>query len=1015
MSHRAALTLLALLPAWALSQPVDPSLYGSLAWRNLGPERGGRSIACSGVPGKPDHFYMGTTGGGLWKTLDAGETWAPVSDGFFQTGAVGAVAVAPSRPETVYVGMGESALRGNVSHGDGVYRSDDGGKTWTHAGLKDSQTVSRIAVHPSDPETAWAAVLGHVYGPHPERGVFKTTDGGKTWRRTLYVGDRAGGVDLCLDPNEPKTLYASTWDGWRTPWSLSSGGLGSKLWKSTDGGETWTDLSSRPGLPSAPLGKIGVSASGAKPGRVWAIVEAKEGGLFLSDDGGGTWKRVDSSRERLQRAFYYMRVQAHPTEPDTVFVLNVACYRSTNAGASFTAIPAGHSDHHDIWIDPSDPRRIAVSNDGGTTVSTDGGRSWTEQDYSTAQIYHVSTDNAFPYNVLGAQQDNSTIRIASRTRSARIGEDDWEPTAGGESGFVVAKPDEPHIVVGGSYGGYLQWLDHRSRISRSIDVWPDNPMGSGAGANRERFQWTFPILFSRHDPNVLYACSQHVHRSDDLGGSWRRISPDLSRNDPRTLGSSGGPITQDNTSVEYYGTVFALDESPLAQGLLWAGTDDGRVHVTRDGGANWADVTPREMPEWGLVSSVDPSPHAEGTCLIAVDRHEMDDFRPYIFRTTDFGKTWRQIGRGLPEGAFVRVVREDPKRHGLLVCGTEVGAFVSHDSGGHWTPLMAGMPATPVHDLVFKGDDIVAATHGRGFYILDLVSPLRHAPDVKPDGKAALYPPASATTYTWGPAMRGTGANPPSGVVVDYLLRTKAEKAELAFFDQEGRQVARLDAKTEPGQHRATTAFRYPGYRSVPGMVFWAAGSRPVKAPPGQYLCRLTVDGEVHEVPVRLERDPRYPGTDVDLQAQFDLTMKIVARTSQANSVVVLLREASKLVAGQRQAAPAEADALVARAEAVSDLIHQGMSRSSQDPLNYPIRLNNKLAALIGTVQAGEWRPTAQAYAVFADLSAQLDAALARCRELLDGLPALNRKLEAGGGKAVSLPAEMLQAAGLAP
>ncbi|MGE0002125.1 MAG: WD40/YVTN/BNR-like repeat-containing protein [Fimbriimonadaceae bacterium] len=1006
-AFQALLVALAVCPVLSSAQ-VEPALFGGLKWRNVGPERGGRSVACSGVPGSPEEFYMGTCGGGLWKTTNSGEDWAPVSDGWFGTGVVGAIAVAPSQPQTVYVGTGERDLRGNVSHGDGVYRTDDSGKTWRHIGLKDSQTVSRIVVHPKDPETAWVAVLGHVYGPHPERGVFKTTDGGKSWKRTLFVNDRAGAVHIALDPHDVNVLYAATWDGWRTPWSLNSGGPNSKLWKSVDGGETWSDLSQNKGMPSGPLGKIGVSPSPAKKGRVYAIVEAAEGGVFVSEDAGTSWERVDSGRDRRQRAFYYTHIYAHPTEADTVYVLNVACFKSTNGGKSFRTFMAGHSDNHDIWVNPSDPNRMAVSNDGGTAVSVNGGSSWTDQDYATAQIYHVSTDNAIPYRILGAQQDNSTIRIASRNRSARIGKDDWTSTAGGESGFVVAKPDNPDIVLGGSYGGDLSMLDHARNISRSIDPWPDNPMGSGAGDNRERFQWTFPIVFSPHNPNVVYTCSQHVWRSEDLGGSWTRISPDLTRAEPSTLVSSGGPITKDNTSVEYYATVFSLAESTLEPGLLWAGSDDGRVHVTRDGGNKWTEITPPNLGDWSLVSMVEPSPHAAGTCYLAIDRHEVDDYAPYIYKTTDYGKTWGRLDAGIPDGAFVRAVREDPEAPGVLYCGTEVGVFVSLDGGKAWQKLDNNMPVVPIHDLVVKEGDLIAASHGRSFYVLDRLSPLRQAAGVKKAGKAHFYRPDPGSTLTWGPATQGVGANPASGIVLDYVLFAKAEQAEIVVTDGDGVQVGRTRAETGPGHGRSTVRLSYPGFRGFPGMVFWAAGSRPIKAPPGTYKATLVVDGEEISVPLEVRGDPRYPSSSSDLKAQFALSMALVEKVNQANGMVVKLRDLVGMLQAQKAAAPAAAakvDPFIQKVEEASNVIYQSKSVSGQDPLNYPIRLNNKLAALIGIVQSGEWAPTRQSYEVYEDLSAQLKAALADCEALLGSeLDEVNKAIVAAGGKAVAVP-----------
>lgn len=957
-------------------------------WRDIGPYRGGRSCAVSGVPGRQQEFYFGATGGGVWKSTDAGQNWQCVSDGYFKTGSVGAIAVSESNPDIVYVGMGETEIRGNISHGDGVYRSDDGGKTWRHLGLEDTETISRIRIDRKNPDIAWVAALGHIYGPHPDRGIFKTSDGGKTWRKTLFESDRAGAVDLSFNPSDPTVQFAATWEAWRTPFSLNSGGPGSKIWKSTDAGETWKDISRSSGLPGGPLGKVGVAVCASKPNKVYAMIEAAAGGLYVSEDAGATWKLVNANSEMRQRPWYYTRVYADPKNDANVWVLNVAMHRSSDGGATFRSTVARHSDHHDLWIDPTDTNRLISGNDGGATVSIDGGRTWTAQDQPTAQFYHVSTDNSFPYRVLGAQQDNSTVRIPSRTSGIGIASTDWTSTAGGESGYVAAKPNNPDIVFGGSYGGELGMQDHRLNRFRSIDPWPENPMGSGAESLVHRFQWTYPIVFSPHDPNRMYVGSQYVLVSRDDGTSWTRISPDLTRNDKSRQGPSGGPITKDNTSVEYYCTVFTIAESPKRRGVIWAGSDDGLVHVTLNGGRSWKNVTPPDAPEWSLVSMIDASPHDPGWAFVALDNHENDDKRPYIFVTSDYGKSWRRIGQDLPLGSYVRVVRQDPVEPLLLFAGTETGVFVSLDGGSRWS-RMAGLPVVPVHDLAIKDGDLIAATHGRSFWILDDLSVLRQVVLAKP-ADTLLFSPGSAMPVNFsgnGPNPK-LGKNPSHGnMVVNYFLANAAQEVRLELLDKEGTVVASVRGNGDKGLNKASLRPQYPGYRRYPWLREWAAGPSPIMAPPGLYTLRLTTDGKTIETQARWNKDPRSPATEKELVAQFELCRAILAKINLANSTVESIRSLRSKIAiltGDDESLKRMAAPFLDGITAVEEAIFQTKAQSGQDFLNYPIRLNNKLSALLGNVQAGAWAPTKQSYDVLTRLSSQLEALVTQYDKLVD-------------------------------
>jgi photosystem II stability/assembly factor-like uncharacterized protein len=810
----AALLLLALsfLPAAAGAaapatardrSPLDPERWKALSWREVGPYRGGRSAAVTGVPGDRATYYFGAAGGGVWKTTDGGRRWRCVSDGFFG-GGIGDVAVAASDPNVIYAGTGEVTVRGNVSEGDGMWKSTDAGKTWKRAGLRDSRHITRIRIHPANPDLVYAAVLGHLFGPNPERGVYRSTDGGASWKRVLSAGDAVGAFDLAMDPVNPRVLYASTWRVRRTPYSLESGGPGSGLWKTTDGGDSWTELSHNPGLPKGALGVIGVSVSRTDPDNVYALVEAADGGLFRSRDGGKTWKLASADHELRQRAWYYSRVFADPADADSVYVTNVLFMHSKDGGKSFANLQVPHGDNHDLWIDPGDPRRMIESNDGGANVSEDGGRTWTRQDNQpTAQIYRVSTDSHFPYRIYGAQQDNSALRIASRGDGPGIGWRDWEPTAGGESGYVLADPRNPEVVYGGSYGGFLQRYDHTTHETRDVNPWPDNPMGAGAGELLYRFQWNFPVALSPHDPKVLYTGANVLFRSTDEGESWTAISPDLTRNDKSKQGPSGGPITKDNTSVEYYDTLFAIAESPLAAGVLWVGSDDGLVHLSRDGGGHWLEVTPPGLPAWAQINSIEPSPFDAAAAYFAATLYKSDDQHPYLWKTADYGRHWTRIDAGIDPTHFTRVVRADPARRGLLYAGTQGGVYVSFDDGSRWRPLQGNLPRVPVTDLTVKEGDLVAATEGRGFWVLDDLAPLRElaaAPGLV-DAPVHLFTPRPAYRITGGEPpedVPGLGKNPPAGAIIDYYLRDAPVPGQaplrIEILDREGKLVRRFTA-----------------------------------------------------------------------------------------------------------------------------------------------------------------------------------------------------------------------------
>lgn len=1003
-------------PAAATRARFDSTLFHAMRWRAIGPYRGGRVTAVTGVMDQPLVYYLGATGGGVWKTIDGGANWLPVADSILGAGSIGAIEVAPSDPNVVYVGGGESPIRGNVSPGDGMYRSTDAGRTWTRIGLREAGQIATIRVHPDDPDHVYAAVLGHAFGPNPMRGIYRSRDGGRTWTQLLTRGDSAGAIDLAMDPGNPRVLYAAFWQAVRRPWEMVSGGPTSGLFKSSDGGETWTDITRNPGLPRGVVGKIGVAVSHVSGDRVWAIVEADDGGVFRSDDAGRSWTRTTEDRNLRQRAWYYTHIHADPANNDGIYILNVQMHRSQDGGRTFTQIQAPHGDHHALWIDPHRPDRMINGNDGGANISYNRGATWSSiENQATAQFYHVTTTTDFPYRVCGAQQDNSTICIPSRTTGNGIGRDTWEILGGCESGYIAVRPDTTAVSYAGCYGGYLERQDRRTEQERNIHIWPDNPMGHGAVDMRYRFQWTFPIVLSPHDPNVLYASAQHVFRSNNEGQSWTMISPDLTRNDSTRQRPSGGPITKDNTSVEYYDVVFTIAPSPRERDLIWAGSDDGLVHVTRDGGQSWQNVTPPDLPEWALISLIEASPHEAGTAYVAATRYKHDDFAPYIYRTGDYGRSWTRITSGIPEGHFIRVVREDPARRGLLYAGGEFGVYVSFDDGRAWQSLRLNLPVVPVHDLVITRHDLVAATHGRSFWILDDLTPLHQLADSVAEAEVFLYQPRDVVRMGGGPGGGAVGRNPPAGATVFFTLRSVPDSTSavsIDFLDSAGTLIRSYTTRRargadslvvgrlirdslRTGMNRFGWNLRYPDAAGFQGLIMWAGSTQGPLAPPGRYQVRLTAGGRSQTQEFRLVPDPRVRTSPQDFARQFEMLIRIRDRLSDANNAVVRIRELrgqlDQLVtrldstAGVTGVAAlrARADTLRRRLTAIEEAVYQTRNRSGQDPLNYPIRLNNRIAALAGVVGGADARPTDQAGEIFTQLSADLQVQLSRLRDII--------------------------------
>ncbi len=1031
-------------------QGLDAALLKSFQWRSIGPLRGGRSIAVAGVKGRPKDGYFGATGGGLWKTTDGGETWTPVTDGQIHSSSVGAVAVSESNPDIVFIGTGEQCIRGNIQPGDGVYKSTDAGRTWTHVGLAEAQNISRIRVHPTNPDIVFVAAFGHYGAPNKERGLYKSTDGGRTWKQTLYRDDKTGAVDVAIDRRNPDVMYAALWEAYRVEYQMSSGGPGSGLFKSTDGGETWKEITRNPGLPATVIGKIGVAVSGADSNRVYAIVEAEKGGLFASDDAGATWKLMNDGRNIRQRAFYYTHVAADPNHKDVLYALNVGTFRSTDGGKTMTSFAPG--DSHDLWIDPDDSNHVLHASDSGGAVTFNAEspqRRWTERDYATGQFYHAATTRHLPYHVCGAQQDSSTICVPSDTNvggrggrgggfggGGRGGVPPTYTAGGSEPGYIAPDPKDTDIFfAGGNNGSFLTRLNRRTGQLREVGPYPRMFSGEPSSALVERWQWTYPIIFSPVDPRVLYASSQHVWKTTSGGQSWEKISGDLTRHDPRTLGDSGGPITHDMNSPEVYATVFALGPGKKDVNVLWAGSDDGIVSVTRDGGKTWADVTPKEMPEFGRVSQIDASAFDSGSAYVAVKRPLLDDPSPYAFRTHDYGRTWTEIVAGIASSDFVHVVREDPTRRGLLYAGTQHGFYISYDDGDRWTSLSLNLPDVQVPDIVVEANSIAIATHGRGFYVLDDIAPLRQmSPAAASAADAWLFAPADA--------IRSTG-----GATITYWLKRPAKDLTIEVLDGAGQLVQTIrgaapaasgrgeagargrgavpsggqavpegeegavpqggrgrggppTASMAAGVNRVTWNLDYPGPVTFPGMVLWGATTTGPAALPGKYQVRLTADGHAMMQPLVVRKHPLYTDvSDADLKEQFDLASRIRDKASEANRAVIQIRAikaqvADRLGKSQDPALKGVADALTGRLGAVEEEIYQVRNQSSQDPLNFPIKINNRIASLLRVVNAGDGKPLASVYSIFKDLTAELKVQTDRLQGVLSAdVPAVNAEL----------------------
>ncbi|MBT3383336.1 MAG: glycosyl hydrolase [Prolixibacteraceae bacterium] len=1004
---------------------IDTSVFSNLKYRNIGPFRGGRSAAVCGVADNPDTYYFGSVGGGVWKTGDAGKTWDNISDGYFG-GSIGAIAVAPSDANIIYVGGGEKTVRGNVSYGYGIWKSLNAGETWEYKALKEGQNIPRLRVHPENPNLVYAAVLGHVFGPNKERGIYRSTDGGENWEQVLFVSNEAGAVDLIIDPFNPLILYASTWKMKRTPYSLESGGEGSALWKSSDGGDTWQNISENKGLPTGTLGIIGITASPVKRNRLWAIIEAENGGVFQSDDAGKTWHKTNDDRNLRQRAWYYTRIYADTKNAEKVYVLNVGFWVSKDGGKTFNSINTPHGDHHDLWINPSNENQMIIADDGGAQVSLDGGRNFsTYMNQPTAQFYRVTTDNHFPYRIYAAQQDNSTVRIQHRSFSGGITEDDWESTAGGESGHIAPDPTNPDVVYGGSYGGYLTRVNHKTSERRSINVWPDNPMGWGAKDLKFRFQWNFPILFSVHEENTLYTAANVVFKTKNEGQSWEQISPDLTRNDTTKMESSGGPITKDNTSVEYYGTIFAVCESGVEPGVIWTGSDDGLIHVTKNGGKNWENVTPpiSMMPEWTMINSVEPHPIEKGGVFVAATSYKNDDFLPYLYKTVDYGKTWTKITNGIPETHFTRVIRADKNKPGLLYAGTESGMYISFNEGALWQPLQLNLPIVPITDLTIKNNDLIVATQGRSLWILDDLTTIHQLSAENIKKEFVLFDQRDSYKIGGGRRFRGggnVGKNPPGGAVIDFYLKEVQDSAKIQVdiltesrvliksFKNDASEKELKDnlalgkIEVKKGLNRFAWDLQYPGAKGFPGLIMWGGSLRGPSAVPGNYIVRLTLNGETVEKPFSLLANPTFSATQKEYESQFNLLIEVRDKLTETHETIINIREIKDQLAGLNTKINKEENSTIIdlsksitkKLDKIEKELYQTKNRSSQDPLNFPIKLNNKLAAVGSAVASSNFGPTDQEYEVKEELTKAIDVQLNMFNEIKDKeIPKLNKMI----------------------
>jgi len=1009
----------------------NENLYNSIDYRLIGPFRGGRSGTVSGVVGDDNTYYMGTAGGGVWKTTDAGNTWKSISDGYFG-GSIGSIAVSESDPNVIYVGEGEQTLRGNVSSGRGAWKSMDAGETWEFIGLPNSEHVSRIRIHPSNPDVLYVGVIGNLWKPNKERGLYKSIDGGKNWKKILFVSDKAGVGDVIIDPNNSRIIYASTWQMKRNGYRMDSGGPDSKIFRSFDEGTTWEDISTFKGLPNFPWGIVGLAISPLNSKRIWAMIEAKNGGLFRSDDGGNSWSKINSNRSLRQRAWYYTRIYADTENEDKIYVLNVSYGVSSDGGKTFKLKNAPHGDHHDLWIDPNNNMRMIIADDGGAQISNDGGNNWsTYYNQPTAQFYRVTTDNSFPYRIYGAQQDNSTIRIKSRTSSSSISDKDWESTAGGESAHLAPDPLNNDIVYGGTYKGYMMRMDHSTNQIRSVNIWPDNPAGSGAEVMKYRFNWNFPVMFSPNDLNKLYAGSNYLHVTTNEGQTWNTISGDLTRNLPKTIESSGGLITQDNTGAEFYANIFAIAESEIENNVIWVGSDDGLIHVSKDAGQTWENVTPPEnmSPKLNMINSIDISLFKKGKAYVAATSYKFGDYRPYLYKTEDYGKNWTLITNGIKSNYYTRVIRSDKKREGLLYSGTEWGMYISFDDGNSWKPFQLNLPITSIRDLKIKDNDLIVATHGRSFWIIDDLTPLHQLNDDVLLSESYLYKPDISYRMQqsggWGRSNNLlNGVNHPNGVIINYTLKkfnendyvkidiidnnntlvrsftnnkekllSSLEKPVLSNTNDieyalSGNNIKSLSPKS--GGNKLIWDMRYPGFKSFDGMILYSSPNVGPKAVPGTYKVRLTYNNEVMLQDFEILKDPRLSNTQNDYLEQFNFLISVRDQVSISNQTIIDIRKIKKDLQYIIDKSSDKKQLLLLinefsnKLSVIENKIHMTKNQSRQDPLNYGIRINNRLAFLMADSQRGDFPPTDQSIEFFNVIKEELNYELASFNKVLN-------------------------------
>lgn len=1007
---------------------VSDSLFNALKWRNIGPFRSGRSLAVAGHADHPLTYYFGATGGGVWKTIDGGNDWFPISDSIFKSSAVGAITVAPSDANVVYVGMGEADMRSNISFGDGMYKSVNGGKTWSKSGLDKADAIANIAVHPTDANIVFVAAMGNPFKSNPERGVYRSKDGGNTWQLVLSKDEKTGAMCVRIDPTNPRIVYATLWEAYRNGHSMSSGGKGSGMYKSIDGGDTWKSLNEKPGMPVGILGKMGIAVSPVNSNRLYALIENTKGGLYRSDDAGEHWELINEDKNLWQRPWYYMNLQTDPKNENGLIVLNVDAWKTNDGGKSFKKINVGHGDTHDVWINPLNPENFIIGDDGGGEVTFNGGEAFTALDTPTAQFYHVSVDNEFPYNIYGAQQDNSSIRIASRSSGNDIGPESWYAVAGGEAGYIEADPTNADITYGGEYDGQLSTYNKKTGQGKDISPYPESNIGAPSSAKKYRFQWTYPIVFSPHNPKRMYVTSQVVHVTEDQGHTFDIISPDLTRNDPKTTGETGGPITKDQTGAEVYATIFTLSESPLEKGVIWTGSDDGLVHITKNNGANWENISlpTTVLPDFSLISMIHTSDHQKGKAYLTANKYMYGDRTPYMFKTVDYGKSWTKITNGIPADEYCRVLREDPNKPGLLFAGTERGVYVSFNDGDSWQNLNLNLPLTPIRDLQIqkREKDLIVATHGRSFWVLDDITPLYEIKDKTIKADKHLFKPRPAYRMQGGQSDdKSSGTNAPNGVIVRYFFKkkpsteiklqfltlkgdtintyssTKDRKGELMkiakefYQDPKKEKAGFITAKA--GMNSFVWNMRYPNATVVDGTnVMWAGTGVGAKVVPGSYIVRLIEDKTIiAEAPVEIKLDPRVTTSTADLKEQFDLHQKVNKKVDEAHIAINQLRKIRTQINGYIAAVK---DTVVVnqmkkmtkptleKLDKIESTLMQPKAKAPQDVLAYPVQLNDKMAGLGSAISSSESKPTQNSYVVYEDLAMKIDAEIKKIKDIVD-------------------------------